>query len=194
MTMTPDLLTAIASIGTLLVITATAIAGFVQLRHLQASNQIETLAEFRAAFETPEIQGAPEAMRAIRERLNDPESRAELLRDDLPVWMRPVMPALRLFEILGVYVRQGIVSERIVCDMWSPVILSSWEEFEPLIAVMRRTRGRSLFENFELIAFYSKRWISNETSTYPKNVPRLRLEDPWSAIDGQSDAGNSSRN
>jgi hypothetical protein len=194
MTMTPDLLTAIASVGTLLVITATAIAGFVQLRHLQASNQIETLAEFRAAFESPVIQGTPEAMRAIRERLNDPESRAALLRDDLPAWLRPVMPALRLFEILGVYVRQGIVTERIVCDMWSPVILSSWEEFEPLVAVMRRTRGNSLFENFELIAFYSKRWIANETSTYPKNVPRLGLTDPWAAIDAQADGRTSPKN
>jgi len=193
MTMTPDLLTAIASVGTLLVITATAIAGFVQLRHLRASNQIQTLAEFRAAFESPDIQTARDVVASIRERLSEPEFRAALLEDNLPTWMRPAMPALRLFEILGVYVRQGIVSEPIVCDMWSPVILATWEDFEPIIAVMRRTRGHSLFENFELIAFYSKRWIANETSTYPKKVPRLGLTDPWATIDAQPDATGGAR-
>ena len=183
--MTAEILTAIASVGTLVVITATAIAGFVQLRHLQASNQIETLNAFRNAFESPEIRNLSDAMPAIRERLDDPQGRAEL-EVRLPPWVRPAMPTLRLFEILGIYVRQGIVSKKIVCDMWSPVIVGDWDMLEPLIVVMRRRSGITLFENFELIAYYSKHWLANEVSTYPKRTPRIAAADPWAAIDAES--------
>jgi len=183
---TAELLTAIASVGSLTVISATAIAGFVQLRHLRASNQIETLNEFRDAFESPAIQSFAQAKLVVRERLAEPEARASL-EGVITDWVRPVMPTLRLFEILGVYVRQGIVSERIVCDMWSPVIISHWDELEPLIVVMRRTRGNSLFENFEMITYFSKRWLAKKTSTYPKNVPRIATKDPWAAIDAVRD-------
>jgi hypothetical protein len=183
--MTPEVLTALASVGTLVVITATAIAGFVQLRHLGASNQIETLNAFRDAFESLEIRNLADAMLEIRERLNDPQSRAEL-QGRIPPWVRPAMPALRLFEILGIYVRQGIVSKRVVCDMWSPVIAGDWDMLEPLIVVMRRRSGNTLFENFELIAYYSKQWLANDVSTYPKRVPRVATVDPWAAIDAEA--------
>jgi hypothetical protein len=46
--------------------------------------------------------------------------------------------------------------------MWSPVVLNTWNESAPLIAVMRRTAGPALFDNFEILAVLSKRWLDEQ--------------------------------
>jgi Tfp pilus assembly protein PilE len=50
-----ELITTLASIGTLLVIAATAFAAFVQLRHLSGSNSITALTESREVLESTEF-------------------------------------------------------------------------------------------------------------------------------------------
>ena len=181
--MTPELLTAIASIGTFLVITATAIAAFVQLRHLGSSNQLEALNDFRQNFESPEIQAARTSAEAIQERLKQQPSRLELQQEHAPEWAQPALPACRLFELLGVYVKHGIVKRDVACDLWAPVVLGYWEDFAPLIVIMRRTRGEALLENFEMLACLCKRWLAVEESSYPKDLQRIAPPDPWAAED-----------
>jgi hypothetical protein len=54
--MSLELVNALATLGTFLVIAATAIAAIVQLRHARSSNQIEALAEFREGTQDPEMR------------------------------------------------------------------------------------------------------------------------------------------
>jgi len=185
--MTAEYVTALASVGTLLVIAASALAAFVQLRHLRTNNVLMVLNDFREAYERPEMAAAQQAMPAAVRRLEDPESRRELARATVsPEWVRSVFPLLRLFETLGSYTNRNVVPRDLVCDMWSPVVLSVWTECAPLISVMRRTAGPALFENFEMIAVLSQRWLDEKHEVYPSNLPRMKLIDPWAEEDAIS--------
>jgi hypothetical protein len=184
--MTAEYVTALASVGTLVVIAATALAAFVQLRHLRTSNVLMVLNDFREAYERPEISAANEALSEVLARLQDPQSRRELAQDDSPEWARRVFPLLRLLETLGAYTNRNVVPRELVCDMWSPVLLRTWTLSAPLIAVMRRTAGPALFENFEMIAVLSQRWLDENHQVYPRKLPRMNLIDAWAEEDGLS--------
>jgi hypothetical protein len=54
--MSYELLSAIASIGTFVVISATAVATIVQLRHMRAGNQISTILGRSSELESTEMQ------------------------------------------------------------------------------------------------------------------------------------------
>ena len=184
--LTAEYITALASVGTLLVIAATALAAFVQLRHLRTSNVLMVLNHFREAYEQPEMSAAREALPEVVARLQDPEARRELAQEDSPDWARPVFPLLRLLETLGSYTNRKVVPWDLVCDMWSPVVLWAWTTSAPLIAIMRRRGGPALFENFEMIAVLSQRWLDEKHEVYPPNLPRMNLIDAWADEDGIS--------
>jgi hypothetical protein len=181
--MTADYITALASVGTLLVITATALAAFVQLRHMRTNNVLMVLNDFREAYERPEMVAARAALPDVLARLKDPESRRQLVEGEANEWLRPVGPLMRLLETLGAYTNRNVVPRDLVCDMWSPVVFDTWTDAEPLIAVMRRSAGPSLFENFEMLAVLSKRWLEEQHEVYPRNLPRMKLIDAWADED-----------
>jgi hypothetical protein len=183
--LTAEYITALASVGTLLVIAATALAAFVQLRHLRTSNVLMVLNAFREAYERPEMSAARDALPKVVARLQDQDSRREL-EVDTPEWARSVFPLLRLLETLGSYTNRKVVPRDLVCDMWSPVVLWTWTMSEPLIAVMRRTTGPAMFENFEMLAVLSRRWLDEKHEVYPSNLPRMKIIDAWAEEDGIS--------
>ena len=183
--MTADEVTALASVGSLVVISATAIAAFVQLRHLGTTNQLMVLNDFREAFERPEIAAARDALPRVLQRLGEAEARREFFTSEAaPEWARDAFPLMRLFETLGTYVIQGMVSRQLVCDLWSPVVLSYWNESVPLIGFMRRRAGPALFENWEALASLSQRWLDENRLSYPKKLPHMNVVDPWAEVDG----------
>ena len=184
--MTAENVTALASLATLLVISATAIAAFIQLRHLRTSNELMVFNGFREAYERPEMAAAREALPGVLERLHDPQSRRELMEPISPEWVRPTLPLMRLLETIGTYANRKIISRELMCDLWSPVVLSLWTEYAPLIAVMRRRSGPSLFENWEMLAVVSRRWLDENRQCYPKHLPRMVLTDPWADEDGRA--------
>lgn len=182
--MSLELVSAIASVGTFVVIAATAIAAIIQLHHLRGSNQIVALNEFREAFESPELAAARAAMWELAERLKDPAVRRELEGRRLPEWFQKVQFAGRLLETLGGYVKHGIVSEDIVIDLWGAPIQTFWNAMAPAIVVMRRSRGEGLYENFEMLAALTEQWVTRHAgSAYPKNLARIAPPDQWADED-----------
>jgi hypothetical protein len=132
------------------------------------------------------MSAAREALPEVVARLQDPQARRELAQEDSPDWARPVFPLLRLLETLGSYTNRKVVPWDLVCDMWSPVVLWAWTTSAPLIAIMRRRGGPALFENFEMIAVLSQRWLDEKHEAYPPNLPRMNLIDAWADEDGIS--------
>ena len=65
--MSRELVNTFATLGTFVVIAATAIAAIVQLRHMRGSNQIVALNELREARETPEFQAALQLLQRCRQ-------------------------------------------------------------------------------------------------------------------------------
>src|SRR5579872_1117850 len=77
--MSLELWSAVASVGTFLVIGATAIAAIVQLRHLRSANQVAAWQMFAQTYEGPELRDAFHFVRTeLAQRLEDPEFRREL--------------------------------------------------------------------------------------------------------------------
>ena len=53
-----ELVSAMAAVGTFIVVAATAIAAIVQLRHLRSSNQINSIIGVQQIFESPEFRAS----------------------------------------------------------------------------------------------------------------------------------------
>jgi hypothetical protein len=168
-----------ASVGTLVVILVSALAAFVQLRHMSVLNGLTVLNEFSKEYERVE-GAATAALPVIEEHLEDFDARMTLAAGGaVPEWARPAMPLIRLFEILGNYTNRNIVPPDLVMDMWAPVVLHWWEDFAPFIAVMRRLNGPTMLENWEAIAVRARSTLESDRSSYPKRLPRIGIVDPW---------------
>ena len=77
--MSLELLSTVASIGTFVVIGATAIAALVQLRHMRSSNQIAALTEVRETLESDRFaQARRYALEAVPKLVSDPAGREQL--------------------------------------------------------------------------------------------------------------------
>lgn len=177
--MSAEEISAWASVGTLVVILVSALAAFVQLRHMSVLNGLTVLNEFSKEYERVE-GAATAALPVIEEHLEDFDARMTLAAGGaVPEWARPAMPLIRLFEILGNYTNRNIVPPDLVMDMWAPVVLHWWEDFAPFIAVMRRVNGPTMLENWEAIAVRARSTLESDRSSYPKRLPRIGIVDPW---------------
>lgn len=182
--MSLELWSTIASVGTFVVITTTAIAAVVQLYHLRSSNQIAILNDFRKVSEDVEFRDAVEFLRDLPEKAEDSEFRRQLMTSPLMPPLYPIYRIGRLYETLGLYVKRGILDADTVCDLWAPVVLGAWEDMADVIVVMRRTRGITAFENFEYLALLCRRYVELHASAYPSGEPRIAPADRWAAQDG----------
>jgi len=174
-----------ASVGTLLVIGATAIFAAIQLRHARAGNQIAAIMNLSEILQTPEVQ---ESRRFIRdelgERMRDPGFRAQFQESPLGEAARPLLLVGNFYEEVGTFVKRGVIDGDIACDLWSAQILGAWEHMSPAIAIVRRRQGPATWENFEYLVTLAEQWIERfPNGTLPKNRRRKTPEDVWLAED-----------
>jgi hypothetical protein len=186
--MSLELIATLASIGTLLVIGATAVAAFVQLRHLSGSNSISALTESREVLESAEFAAAQRFVAfELPELLKDPAVRRRLLSTPLDEQLRPITVVGNFFESLGTFVRHGIIDREIAASLWSGVVVRNWERIGPALAIMRRGTGPVLWDQFEYLARISQDWLNRHPQgVYPPGVARMPLEDVWLASDQPS--------
>ncbi len=77
--MSAEWVTAIASLGTFVVIAASAAAALLQLRHMRGGNQIAALNEIREALESERFEVATGyVMREFQTRMDEPAMRESL--------------------------------------------------------------------------------------------------------------------
>jgi hypothetical protein len=168
----------IASLGTLVVIAATAIAALVQLRHSRSSNQIAAVTEMR---ETLESQRFREARRHILEQvpqiLADPTERAKLAGKILPPELDAVRDVANFFETMGVLVKLRIVDKAVVVDLWDGVVFGNWKQLEPIIMIRRKVSDRGLWANFEYLAVICEKSLSKtQGDHYPPGMRRMTID------------------
>jgi hypothetical protein len=174
----------IASIGTFVVIGVTAVAALVQLSHLRVNNQLQVLLSIIRMPNEPELSSAFDfVVGDLARRLEDPAFRAEL--ESLRPPDRHVHKELRVcdyYERLGSCIKFGLISPRLYLDNSSPDRF--WKVLEPAIALYRRKRGPTAYENFEYLVVLSREWDRKyPNGAYPPRTPRLKLSDPWLADD-----------
>ena len=189
--MSAEWVTAIATAGTFLVIAASAVAALIQLQHIRGSNQIAALTEFRETMEGEQFQDAQRFVSfELPERLKDPAEQIKATTLPFTGEYTAIATVANMFEALGGFVRNGVINADVACDVVSLIVVRNWDALLPIITYVRRKIGKkALWENFEYLAYCSKRFMeAHPDGRYPRGVPRLP-DDPWLAerIEGLKD-------
>jgi len=190
--MSLELINTFVTFGTFVVIAATAIAAIVQLRHARSSNHIAALNELRETTETPDFQTALYFVQAeLSVKLEDPAFRYQVAsRSTRSDETRPLFAKINAignyYENLGVLVKTGLVDREPVLQLWSGIVVQSWENLAPIAAIARRGRGDLVWENFEYLTVLARDWMAaRPRGTYPAGVRRIDLKDEWLDADRQ---------
>lgn len=97
--------------------------------------------------------GADDGWHLLHHTFETPPTRSQLLRK-FPLdsaEYRQIQSCLRFYETLGTFVRQGILNEALVHDLFW--IAGAWRMSEKLCKAMRKEAGEPrLMENFEWLA------------------------------------------
>jgi hypothetical protein len=190
--MSLELINTFATAGTFLVIAATAIAAFVQLRHMRGSNQITAFNQMQLITESPEVQAARHFVRtALSEVLQDPVFRYEMSRwrivtaEYQTAWSK-ISHIGNSYEAMGTLVKNGLIDKNLVLDMFFGQIVATWDMLAPATAILRRDGPRGLWNNFEYLTVLSRQWdAAHQGGTYPAGLPRIDLPDEWLEADKQ---------
>ena len=177
--MSLELWNTIGSVGTFVVIAATAIAAIIQLRHMRSNIQITALNELRETIESEHYQAA---IRFVADELPkilaDPQQRKRLDQYPLDRDLQAISTVCNFFENVGTLVKHEIIEKTIALDMWALVITINWDRLAPFVAQRRRFAGRqSVWENFEYLTVLAREWTQQHPDgVYPKGVVRIPLE------------------
>jgi hypothetical protein len=74
-------------------------------------------------------------------------------------------------------------------DLFARLIVHSWKQVSPAIAIMRRTRGPAQYHDFEFLADRAAEWLKrNPEGTSPRPFLRTPLPDRWRELDREEAA------
>jgi hypothetical protein len=152
--MSLELISALASVGTFVVIAASALAAIIQLRHLRSSNQISAINGIQELFESNEFRCARRFIQDELPRLaKEPQFAARVEHRIMDDGLSSLNIIGNIYENLGAFCKYGLIDKEIACDLFSGPILSSWTGMMPIIALRRRSLDApALLENFEYLA------------------------------------------
>lgn len=149
--MSLELWNTIGSVGTFVVIAATAIAAIIQLRHMRSNIQITALNELRETIESEHYQAA---IRFVADELPkilaDPQQRKRLDQYPLDRDLQAISTVCNFFENVGTLVKHEIIEKTIALDMWALVITINWDRLAPFVAQRRRFAGRQSVWEFRI--------------------------------------------
>ncbi len=176
----------LVGLGTFVVITITAIAAVIQLRHLRRANELDGLLSVMARVDSLDFESCVDGTRRLlKEKISDPEYRRSLLEGTFERKNNPWLQFANSYEWLGTLVRWRLIPEAALMDMYAPRIISAWQTIEPIVAIVRRVpENRGIMENFEYLYVRSRQSLDRAPSRYPAHTPRADIKDAWAEADG----------
>src|SRR5438045_6219464 len=161
---------------TLLVITATACAALIQLRHLRAQNTLNAELAVLKDWNAPQFRDWRLYIAGeLQTKLKDLTFLAEYDAPEVDRARHPELYACDWLEQVGSYLKYGLLDADVLLDVTSTSINRLWNQLAPTIERMRVTRGDGLYENFEYWAAKGRLWAkANPGGAYPKDMPRMR--------------------
>ncbi|MBV8340600.1 MAG: hypothetical protein JO343_11700 [Candidatus Eremiobacteraeota bacterium] len=184
--MAPEQVNLTISALTLVVLLAAAVAAIIQLRHLRASSESATFSTAFSLWYSPEVQrGLRFIQHEFATKMEDPVFRRELdtagAADHLA---HPELNVLDYFDNVGIYVVLGTVREAFILHPAGQLIANLWETLSPVIAIVRRKRGKQMYISFEYLAARARKWIERYPDGYaPRGFVRLPNPDIWRQAD-----------
>lgn len=190
--MSLELWNTVATVGTFLVISATALAAMVQLRHMRGSNQIAVLTELRANQQTPEFLKAVHYVYSeLPSKIQDPAFRYQLAnRTARTVENNEEISYVEIvgdyYENMGVFAKTGLVDRKLLLDIHAAIVLDAWNALLDVTAILRGHYGNAIYENFEYLVVLSQDWnAAHPQGSYPENVRRIDVPNRWRSADEQ---------
>ncbi len=176
--MNAEWVTAFGTIGTFLVIAASAAAALFQLRHMRSSNQIVALTECRETLEGAEFREAQRFVSyELPKRLADPQERLRIAQpqSQFDGEYIAIDTVANFFENLGMFVRTRIIDRELALSMWCYVILRNWHALLPVITYVREDlKEPSIWEHFEYLAVLATRYMERHRgASYPAQLERM---------------------
>jgi len=158
--MSAEAWTAFGTVGTLVIITATAVIGLIQLRHARAASHA---IELHNLFNEYEGQTHRDAFHFVRteliDRLADPEFRREIRSGAIDRIKHPEITVLNFFEQLGALYAYGAVDRQVFLRTFLAPIIGFWDRLEPVITLAADPqRGNLRFQHFERLTLDPRRW------------------------------------
>ena len=175
-------ISALSTFGTLLVIAASAIAAVVQLRHMRSSNTIAGFLGFIDRWESPQAREYARHVFSgeLERKLTDPRYRRTLMGTSIKAAEHPEIHNLDFWESLGMLVKLGYFPEDAVMESGGMAAVRAWQRLMPMIAVIRRRRGPTAYDNFEYIVSRAMIWEARHPGgVFPHNTPHLAVADPY---------------
>jgi hypothetical protein len=190
--MSLELLNTCASLATVAIVLATAIAAIIQLRHLRISNQITALLSIGERFDAPAYVDAYLLVdRKLESALEDPSFRAyeiaharnQPLPDTDPALLEVRRAAVligNMYDELGLLVQNGLIDRNLFVYQYAPHIVEQWNRMEHYIAFTRDAQGNNgVWEMYECLVVVTFDFLRSNPATYPKGLRRLPLHNPW---------------
>lgn len=190
--MSLELVNTLASLATVVIIFATAIAAIVQLRHMRTSNQIMALLTIGERFDSPSYVDAYLLVdRKLESALEDPLFRAYEIAHAKNQTLPEIDPALlavrraavligNMYDELGLLVNNGIVDRKLFIYQYAPHIVEQWHRMEHYIAFVRQAQGNNtVWEMYECLVVLTEDFLQNQPATYPVGMRRLDIHNPW---------------
>src|ERR1700680_554848 len=157
-----ELVSVVATVGTFVVIAASAIAAVIQLRHMRGSNQIVALTECRETIESKEFSEAQRFVSfELPKRFQDPDECRKMTVLPFSGDYEALGTVANFFESMGLFVKTGIIDRQIACDFWSYIVVRNWNALVPVTTYARhKLAAPQLWENFEYLAALSKQYMA----------------------------------
>lgn len=190
MIMSLEVVNTVATVGTFVVIAATAVAALIQLRHARSSNQIAALNELRASQQTESFIKASHCLYTeLPVVIEDPEFRYQVAhRHERTARYNQTISNVEAvgdsFENIGLLAKAGLVDRKILLDFYSALVLDAWRALLDVTALLREHYGSSIWENFEYLVVLSQDWLASQVEgTYPPGMRRVEVPNRWKATD-----------
>jgi hypothetical protein len=188
--MSLELVNTFATVGTFVVIAATATAAIVQLRHMRGSNQFAALSALFDRQSSPEYVSALQfVFTELPQKMRDPAFRYQVVHrasrtKENAAFVRNAATVGGYYEEMGLLAKNGLIDRDLLCDMHRLTITQAWDALVELTALARDHYGPALYENFEYVTVIAQDWLAKPPSgTYPANVRRIDLPNKWREAD-----------
>ena len=168
-----------ASIGTFVVIAATAAAALAQLRHMRSSNQIAALTEMQETLGSERFTRHRSFIaEQVPKLIADPVGRSKLGADVIPADVEAVRLVGNFFELMGSFVKIGIIDRALVLDLWDGLVFKTWKQLEPVVMIRRSVSYPGTWVNFEYLAVICEESASKEPGgKYPRGMRRMKIDE-----------------
>ena len=194
-----EALTAVASLfSSFAVLAAVLVAvrqvrvGAAQVEHLRKATQLDGTMKIFALIGSDEQQQARRfILTELAARLeDDPKFRAEVsqLASFPSLHEHPELQVLRLMEMVGNYVKHGLLDENIMFDAWITAVIQIWERLDScgVIALHREAIGPGMWENFEALYHRGQRWL-RDSGQHLKLRPAIVAAPPLQSPPGRNE-------